>query len=134
VSYEAFIRRVCLPQWSFDEVQGKGILVGWGANSNDKKFHSTPNELEIPTVNSSQCFTKFPKLAKLSSVDSFCGGYENKRKGVGEGDDGSGLYFQNPVTRFWEIKGISSANLKTSNGKSDFNAYHTYTNVARFVV
>lgn len=130
VRYSKSIQAIRFPEHSYREVEGYGFVVGWGKSENSgvKNYDETPSKILIPTVNASHCYTKFYLLGKASSVNHFCGGYENKAKAPCLGDSGGGFYSQDP----WTLKGIVSASIIHSVYGCDINKFQLYTNVARF--
>jgi secreted trypsin-like serine protease len=110
-----------------------GVIVGWGQSQRNHGHDIKPNELEIPIVNSSFCLSRFPSLAKLASVSSFCGGYDSEGKAPCRGDSGAGLYMNNSTTEQWTVRGIVSSSLLDKTRQCDINVFQVYTHVARFV-
>jgi Leucine-rich repeat (LRR) protein len=133
INFTDLIRPVCLPKQSFDEVAGVGVNVGWGQSQRNHFHDIKPNGLEIPVINSTHCFSQFPKLALISSDSLFCGGYANQGKSPCLGDSGGGLYFQVLENSPWIARGIVSSSLLDNNRQCNINAFQLYTNVARFV-
>jgi hypothetical protein len=133
INFTDLIRPVCLPEQSFDDVTGVGVNVGWGQSQRNHFHDIKPNGLEIPVINSTHCFSQFPKLALISSDSSFCGGYENQGKAPCLGDSGGGLYFQDSKNLPWIARGIVSSSLLDNNRQCNINAFQLYTNVARYV-
>lgn len=80
VDFSRQIQPVCLPPFSYDEVGGVGVVVGWGKSENSgRNFHETkPNQLVVPAVNASHCYTTFHVLGSVSSNRAFCGGYDSE--------------------------------------------------------
>jgi hypothetical protein len=133
IKFNDFIRPVCLPKQSYEEVKGAGMAVGWGQSEYFKRHANKPNELAIPIINAKNCLETFPNLALISSGSSFCGGYINESKAPCNGDSGGGLYFNNTKFNSWTVGGIISASLTDSSKQCNINAYQLYTNVAMFV-
>lgn len=132
ISFGNAIQPVCLPPKTFEEVSGVGMVVGWGKSENsDAKFHdSRPNKILVPAINSSHCYTTFPKLAEISSIRSFCGGYDQLGIAPCHGDSGGGFYLRNNAA--WMVQGIVSSTILDKDG-CDVNVFSIYTNVAQFV-
>lgn len=131
------IRLVCLPTSSDEEVASGpadviGTVVGWGKSENSNSLMSTPNELHVPAINSSHCYTTYDKLATISSNRMFCGGFENQDKAPCLGDSGSGFYIFEPSTDTWNVRGIVSASYVDLDHGCDISMYSLYTNVAKF--
>lgn len=136
VEFSKRIKPVSLPKMDFDEVVGVGTIIGWGKSehSDDERyFDSTPSKLLVPAINSSYCYSTFPKLAVHTSVTAFCGGYEDKRKGPCIGDSGGGFYMKDSSTNSWNVRGIVSASLVDMQFGCDVNKFSLFTNVARFI-
>lgn len=136
------IQLVCLPQPSLDEVahgtaEVVGTVVGFGKSESSAKdfgaHSSTPNELLVPAVNSSHCYTTFDRLASISSNRMFCGGYEGQAKAPCSGDSGSGFYLFESSSNTWNVRGIVSASFLDFDLGCDVNMFSLYTNVARFI-
>lgn len=134
IEYNTQVQPACLPPPSFDEVVGNGIVVGWGESEySERKAETKPRKVEIPAINSSFCYTKFPRLASFSSVHAFCGGYDNRATAPCLGDSGSGFYLFNNASSSWSVRGIVSGAIKDIVHGCDVNKYTLYTNVARFI-
>lgn len=133
VEFSNHIQPVCLPKLSHDEVSGDGTVVGWGKSKADHVHDVIPNELVVPAVNSSHCYTKFHILGKISSNRAFCGGFDNQGKAPCLGDSGSGFYLKDTSASSWNVRGIVSASIIDFDYGCDINKYSLYTNVARFV-
>jgi secreted trypsin-like serine protease len=137
VEFTSLIKPICLPEQDNDEVDvvGTGRIVGWGRRHQGEFHAMKPEELEIPAIKSSKCYTKYPDLARYASENSpFCGGYENKGKGACTGDSGGGFFIFDSSINLWVVRGIVSSSVtKNINGLCDVNKFHLYTNVARFV-
>lgn len=135
IEFNRQIQPVCLPKASFDEVVGTGFVVGWGRSENTgyNRHESTPSQLKIPAINSSHCYTTFYILGSFSSNRAFCGGYENQGKAPCLGDSGGGFYFQDSLSKSWNVRGIVSAAMVDFDRGCDINKFSIYTNVARFV-
>lgn len=128
------IQPVCLPAPSYDEVIGNGIVVGWGESETSlRNSEMKPKKVEIPAINSSFCYTRFPKLASFSSVHAFCGGYDGKGTAPCLGDSGGGFYLHDKNSSTWSVRGIVSGAIKDPIVGCDVNKYTLYTNVARFI-
>jgi Trypsin len=132
VKFNQQIQPVCLPKPSYHEVRGNGVVVGWGRSENTGYSHgyeSRPNQLLIPAVNSSHCYTTFSILGSFSSNRAFCGGYENQGRAPCLGDSGGGFYMKD---EYWNIRGIVSAAIVDFDRGCDINKFSIYTNVGRF--
>lgn len=132
------IQLVCLPLPSVDEVASgtaevSGKVVGWGKSEPVNSHSSTPNELLVPAINSSHCYTTFHHLGSISSNRMFCGGYESQSKAPCLGDSGSGFYLFDPLSGTWNVQGIVSASFVDFDDGCDVNKFSLYTNVARFI-
>lgn len=125
------IQLVCLPA-AYHEPLGLGVVVGWGKSNVNVEHVDTPNKLELPVVNASYCYTRFPKLSIASSHRGFCAGFENKGRGSCTGDSGGGFYMKDPNGHFWSVKGIVSGSLFDEKFGCDVNSFGLYTNVAYF--
>jgi secreted trypsin-like serine protease len=132
VKFSQQIQPICIPEESYEEVGGIGTVVGWGRSESSEKHDTIPNELVIPAVNSSHCYTTFTLLSAVSSNRAFCGGYENEGRSPCLGDSGSGFYVLDPVSASWNVRGIVSASLVDLDYGCDVNKFSLYTNVARF--
>lgn len=131
-TFNLFVRSVCLPEHTNDDVTGIGTSVGWGVTENSiDRYEQTPSELKVPAIDPSTCYTTFPRLARYSSTRMFCGGYANQGKAVCTGDAGGG-FFTVDANSTWTIRGIVSGALRSATGECDVNAYTLYTNVAKF--
>lgn len=133
LTFNDVIQPVCLPQLNYEDVTGNGTVVGWGKSehSGDNNFDTTPNKVDIPVVNGTYCYVKYPKLAPYSSFASFCGGHEDKGKAPCVGDSGGGFYVKGKCR--WTIRGVVSGSLYDSKYNCDINKFALYTNVAKFV-
>lgn len=135
IEFSRQIQPVCLPRPSYEEVQGKGIVVGWGkseySGSRPGAHDTTPNKIIIPAVNGTHCYTTFYVLGSISSNRAFCGGYKDQGKAPCMGDSGGGFYFRDPSLS-WDIRGIVSASVIDEEHGCDINKFTIYTNVARF--
>lgn len=137
VEFSQQIQPICIPQENYEEVTGVGTVVGWGISKSSSGFsgknENIPNELVIPAVNSSHCYTTFSLLGAVSSNRAFCGGYENEGRSPCLGDSGGGFYVLDPVSSSWNVRGIISASLVDLDYGCDVNKFSLYTNVARFI-
>jgi secreted trypsin-like serine protease len=133
IEFNNFIRPVCLPQKSYDEVVGSGQIVGWGQSSHTERHATKPNELIVPAVNTSHCIISSPQLADIFSASSFCAGKPSEEKGACLGDSGSGFYMLDSSANACNVRGIVSARLYDNNLQCDINQFQLYTNVARFI-
>lgn len=135
VVFSRQIQPVCLPKPSYDEVTGNGFVVGWGKSENTGynryDYESRPNELRIPAVNASHCYTTFFILGAFSSNRAFCGGYENRGRAPCLGDSGGGFYMRD---KSWKIRGIVSASIVDLDTGCDIYKFSLYTNVAKFII
>lgn len=123
---------VGLPKISFKEVIGDGYVVGWGKSDEYRIHDNMPNQVILPAVNSSHCYTTSYKLAAASSNRLFCAGYENQGKAPCKGDSGAGFYLKDENSS-WEVRGIVSVALYTFGYECDINIFTLFSNVARFV-
>jgi hypothetical protein len=80
IDFNEFIQPICIPEQSFEYFDETGRFAGWGQSRRDHRHDTKPNEIEIPVVNLSYCFSVSPNLAMIASIDSFCGGYKNQGK------------------------------------------------------
>lgn len=125
------IHPVCLPHASnLQDVQGRGVIVGWGKSQVGVDHDETPSKLEMPAISGSYCYTRFPKLAFTSSHRAFCAGFENQDRGPCTGDSGGGFFTQD--SKVWLIRGIISSSLWDPKYGCDVNVFGIYTNVAIF--
>jgi secreted trypsin-like serine protease len=108
------------------------ICRGKSQFSGGSDYDLNLNELLIPAVNSSHCYTTFTILAAVSSNRAFCGGYENSGKSPCLGDSGGGFYQFDPFSSVWNVRGIVSASIYNFDYGCDINKFSIYTNVARF--
>lgn len=133
LTFNSFVRPVCLPSKSSIVVTGTGSVVGWGATSSSERHHaSEPFKLEVPAIDGNACYPAFHKLARYSSDRMFCGGYANHSKSVCGGDSGGGFYSLNDDRSEYTIRGIVSGGLRRESGACEVNAYTLFTNVAKF--
>lgn len=136
IEFSDTVKPVALPPSNFNEVSGIGTVVGWGKSEHSGKvkfFDDKPSKVQIPAVNGSYCYVRFPKLAAHSSHGSFCGGYENKGKAPCLGDSGGGFYIESSVSGVWKVNGIVSGSLIDPMYGCDINKFQLYTNVAKFI-
>lgn len=129
---------ICLPQSIEAEIVGVGIVVGWGKSNvseySFEKFSQTPNQLEIPAVNQSHCFSTVPGIEFYRSSRTFCGGYLGKSKATCTGDSGGGFYLRSSERKPFNLAGIVSASMTVDSfGTCDVEVYSLFTNVAKFV-
>lgn len=134
VEFSDQIQPVCLPVPRFTEVVGVGTVVGWGksAQTEYNQQDPKPTQLDIPAVNASYCYPRFPDLADASSHRAFCGGFDNEGKGPCLGDSGGGFYLKDAATSSWAVAGIISASIVDLDHGCDINKFSLYTSVARF--
>lgn len=132
VQYSDQIQPICLPSATNQDPIGLGFVVGWGKSSNEAEYDETPNQLEMPAVNASYCFTRFPKLAEYSSHRVFCAGFENEERGTCTGDSGGGFFMKDSKQFYWSVQGIVSSSLINDKFDCDVNTFALYTNVALF--
>ena len=135
VTFTDVVRPICLPMPSNEDPFGFGTVVGWGLSEYSgllkTRMDPTPNELETPIVSAKECFNDFPKLAEITSMQSFCAGYRDQTKSVCSGDSGGGLFSIHSESGRYYVKGIVSAALledKTCNKE----VYSIFTDVASF--
>jgi len=134
------VKPICLPEPSSIEVSGSGTVVGWGRSKAGEDFTSTPNELEMPTVNQTYCLStgyRDDLIQDIASNRTFCAGFKGEDKGVCLADSGGGFYGKRMKSNenYWELTGIVSSSLidYDSKVKCDISFYSLYTNVANFV-
>lgn len=132
VEFSNQIQTVCLPAATLPKPVGRGVVVGWGKSSNEAENDDTPNQIEMPAVNASYCYTRFPKLADYSSYRAFCAGFENEQRGSCTGDSGGGFFMKDSLRFSWTINGIVSSSLINEEYDCDVNSFGIYTNVALF--
>jgi transmembrane protease serine 9 len=133
IEFTRLIRPVCLPVKSFNEVTGKGFVAGWGQSQRFQRHDIVPNQLHLPAVNASHCFSTFPDLAEIAANSAFCAGIENQGIAPCQGDSGGGFFMKNTSTEQWYVQGIVSGSLLDSDRQCNINAFQLYTNVARVV-
>jgi secreted trypsin-like serine protease len=133
IQFNNFIRPVCLPEKSYEEVVGSGTIVGWGQSSHTERHTTKPKELIVPAVNTSYCVISSPEIADVFSSTSFCAGKPNEKKGFCFADSGSGFYMFDSSSNAWNVRGVISASLADEYGRCDINKFQLYTNVARFI-
>lgn len=133
VEFNDYIQTICLPTPNYNEVSGMGLVVGWGKSehSEGQNYDPTPSKVEVPAVNSSYCYSTYPKLAQHAAVSVFCGGYEDKGKAPCMGDSGGGFYIK--TKDVWNVRGIVSGSLSDNVLGCDINKFQFYTNVARYI-
>lgn len=137
VKFSDSIQAVCLPRFSESEVRGVGTVVGWGKSERSEaasaQHDTTPNQLRVPAINSSHCFTTFPILGEIASNRVFCGGYKDRSKAPCWGDSGSGYFLQDSSTSEWNVQGIISSAIFNPMRGCDIEKFQLYTNVGWFV-
>lgn len=124
---------VCLPSSTKtkDVLNVTGTVVGWDMdgeeqNASEKKLQ----ELVMPVIPQGECFLIEPTLAKYSSNQMFCAGYQNMSKGLCPGDSGGGFYRKNDADERWIVLGIVSGSLETEDaGECNVNGFAIFTNV-----
>ena len=132
VIFNEKVQPICLPEPSIKEAVGSGMVVGWGySSSHSTKAQQFPRQIHVPVISSTQCYHKFPLLAKLGSERTFCGGYNDRGISPCAGDSGGGLYQRGNSS--WSIFGIVSSALTNPDQSCDTNKYTIYTNVAKLV-
>lgn len=61
LTFNSFVRPVCLPSKSSIVVTGTGSVVGWGATSSSERHHaSEPFKLEVPAIDGNACYPALP--------------------------------------------------------------------------
>lgn len=136
IEFSNAIQPICLPQASYEEVVGTGTVAGWGMSEHvayGRRHDSKLNQLVVPAVNSSHCYTTFYILGAVSSNRAFCGGYEYQGRAPCLGDSGGGFYLLDRSTSAWNVRGVISASILDFDNGCDINTFSIYTNVARFV-
>lgn len=126
------VQPICLPASTNQDVVGRGVVVGWGKSTIGNEHEDIPNQLVMPAINASYCYTRFSKLGDYSSHRAFCADFENQARGSCTGDSGGGFMMKDSSNDFWAIRGIVSASLYNEQFSCDVNIFGIYTNVAFF--
>lgn len=132
VAFTNKIKPVYLPSSTNLAPEGLGTVVGWGKSSVETEYDETLNKLEMPAVNASYCYTRYPRIAEYSSHRTFCAGFENEERGACTGDGGGGFFMKSLKEHSWSVNGIASAALSGGKFGCDVNVFGIYTNVALF--
>lgn len=134
VEFSTQIQPVCLPEATNQYPVGpiRGTVTGWGKRTVEAEHDETPNNLEMPVVNASSCYTRNYKLARFSSLRTFCAGFENEERGSCSGDSGGGFFIKNERDYTWMVQGIVSSSLAGDKYRCDVNTFGIYTNVGYF--
>lgn len=103
---------ICLP--SVEESSNileieAGFVVGWGQFDNTWTTSNLPRKTnDLPIIKFMDCVRKETNLGGLAWTESFCAGKE--RRGVCEGDSGSGYYVQ--LNGRYYLRGIVSSAIR----------------------
>lgn len=88
----------------------------------------------MPALDAAHCYTTYPKIAEISSVRMFCGGYEDQDKGACFGDSGGGFFMRDELSLSWNILGIVSSSLINDRFGCDVDKPSLFTNVSKFLL
>jgi secreted trypsin-like serine protease len=127
VTFSSYVQPVCLPKLGSDMKDvTEGVIVGFGKSESSISHENEPKKAFTPIQKSEECFSKFPNLAGISSVKTFCAGNAN---GTGSctGDSGGGLTVVNHGRHF--LRGIVSASLYATKYGCDVNSYAIFTDM-----
>lgn len=137
VEFNNFIRPVCLPPQSHKEITSFGYIVGWGKTDNSpgsyQRHSDTLQELQVPAINASHCYSNHFELAQITSNRMFCAGFDNENKGACSGDAGGGFYTIETRRSPFVITGIISTGLLDQHFQCNVNVPQLFTNVGWFV-
>ncbi|XP_018342185.1 PREDICTED: chymotrypsin-C-like isoform X2 [Trachymyrmex septentrionalis] len=130
VEYSPFIRPVRL--WSsnstnLQNIIGKiGYIVGWGE---DEASHPYTEE---PRMAKEDCLRSHQLFVTITSNRTFCAGSPNIPC---NGDSGSGLVLCDEITGRYQLRGIVSRSVSSTNTKSlcDPTKYVVYVDVAKYL-
>lgn len=132
-----FVRIICLPKASENEVSGTGNVVGWGVSERsiaNGEFHdSTPNEVRLPVVTREKCIKADYRFEEISSSRTFCAGFVNQNKSMCAGDSGSGFFMFDSSTKTFSVAGIVSSSLRDEVGQCRIDVYSIFTDVTKYL-
>lgn len=127
VEISSTISPICLWSANSEPKTNTGTVVGWGS-SETHLLENTPKKLELLIRTNEECYLKDPRLAAISSLNTFCAGKDDN-SGPCQGDSGSGLVIRSGSN--WFLKGIVSVTF--SQGTScDLSVDVIFTNVLKF--
>lgn len=133
IVYSNLIQPICLSNSSNEFSHKRGVTVGWGfSEDNTLNYSSQPKELIVPIHNNDECFIRFPTLAQIASLKTFCAGSADG-SGVCHGDSGNALVVTNQGISY--LKGIVSSSLINVVGghmQCDLYTYAIFTDVSKF--
>lgn len=130
ITFNQFIKPVCLWESQNDPSTTSGVVVGYGKSEDKSKNHENiPKKLQIPIHTQEKCFLTFPILANISSTRTLCGGAGNGR-GVCVGDSGGGLFVK--ISNVYYLRALVSSSLITTSDECDVNSYSVFTNVWKY--
>lgn len=131
VVFSDTIKPICVPEHTNDKKK-MGTVIGWGKSEKSEDSHDLrPSKIVVPSVDSTECFTKFPQLAQIASNRTFCGGFDSQGKAPCSGDSGGGFYTLESLS--WIIRGVVSSSMVDRDLGCDVNKYSIYTNVDQFL-
>lgn len=130
IVFSRFVQPVCLGDLQTVST-AEGIVAGWGQSQNQSIIHETvPTMLQLPIHSNEDCFLAFPRLAEVSSKQTFCAGSADGR-GPCLGDSGGGFvihagnvfYLRGIVSAAWDVNVYGECLLKM---------FTIYTDVLKF--
>lgn len=123
---------ICLP--SQDDQRAlkvkRGIVAGWGKSESSAKHETIPRQAAIDIIDNEQCYLDDPRVAALSSRNTFCGG-TGDASGPCNGDSGGPIVVKIGTT--WFLRGIVSSGLLNSEKQCDVRSRVVYTNALKFI-
>lgn len=109
ITFNSYIRPVCLSSSQELSSERYGVIAGWGYYDDTEKTSHLPRQVELPIVEDRECFRKENQLANIIWNEAFCAGKDGV--GVCRGDSGSGFYVEK--NGIFYLRGIlSSSSLK----------------------
>lgn len=92
ITFNNYVRPVCLPEIELKGSNTKGFLAGWGYYDKSNQISDLPRKIELNIIPDGPCFRGDRSLVHVSSDEMFCAA----KKGVSvcSGDSGSGMYLE----------------------------------------
>lgn len=86
VTFNSFVRPICLPLEHYDKTDAEGIIAGWGRESYGGKDRVTPKDAMVPFVSNGECVQKYGAVILETNI---CAG--GRKEDTCQGDSGGPL-------------------------------------------
>lgn len=128
ISFNLFVRPICL--WNFENnpVMTEGKVAGWGNAGDPTRYHENmPKQIQAQVLGHEKCIPG--QKRRVASSRMFCGG-PSDASATCFGDSGGGFFIE--VNKIFYLQGIVSSAFFTSSDKCETVQNSFYTNVFAF--